>query len=408
MNARDDGFMKCAYCSTKQTSMWRSGPNGHGTLCNSCGLQWRQGEILVGAPVISPEEEKRLLKEKRERDKVAEALELERAEREEEKLKKKAERQGGSHHHHHHDISYTSGTFAAQLLQQRSRQRQANIPSASAPAPSIATPPVLNNVISTPAAAAAATTTPPIAATAATIAISPPSAVASASSVSVADPAPSAIVQQPKTNTETTKKAPRARKSKAETANAKKAITSAPPASASAPAAATTGAASSATPQQATQQQTQAQVPAQTQQQPAPVPLSLYNPAGIPLPTLSIDFAGHLQFAHPNCGITLLDRDFSVRLCKDGCEQTTVKFEKKDLTNAVFEVVTEGEAALKREVLKMKIVPATAKKITAFGKTMKIDKKNGAHIRFLEKLDPSGGAVVQRILQRWLVTEPQQ
>ncbi|KAF1797836.1 hypothetical protein FB192DRAFT_1289372 [Mucor lusitanicus] len=305
MNARDDGFKKCAYCSTKLTTMWRSGPNGHGTLCNSCGLQWLRGDILVGAPVISPEEEKRLLKEKRERDKIAEALELERAEKEEEKLKKKAERQGG-HHHHHHDISYTSGTFAAQLLQQRSRQRQANIP----PAPA-----------------------------------APPQAAA---------PQPPPQQQQ--------------------------------------------------TPTQAGPVQAQPQ----PQSQPAPVPLSLYNPAGIPLPTLSIDFAGHLQFAHPNCGITLLDRDFSVRLCKDGCEQTTVKFEKKDLTNAVFEVVTEGEAVLKREVLKMKIVPATVKKITAFGKTIKIDKKNGVHIRFLEKLDPSGGAVVQRILQRWLVTEPQQ
>ncbi|KAK4509049.1 uncharacterized protein ATC70_007399 [Mucor velutinosus] len=408
MNARDDGFMKCAYCSTKQTSMWRSGPNGHGTLCNSCGLQWRQGEILVGAPVISPEEEKRLLKEKRERDKITEALELERAEKEEEKLKKKAERQGGSHHHH--DISYTSGTFAAQLLQQRSRQRQANIPPAPAPpVPTIAAPPVLNNAIGAPVPA---TATPPVAAVAAAVAVPPPSVAAPVGTMPVANPASPAVVQQP---TETTKKAPRARKSKAEASAAKKSIASAPPASVPATTTTSTSAAVAATPQQAIQtqpqaqpQQTQAQAPVQTQQQPAPVPLSLYNPAGIPLPTLSIDFAGHLQFAHPNCGITLLDRDFSVRLCKDGCEQTTVKFEKKDLTNAVFEVVTEGEAALKREVLKMKIVPATVKKITAFGKTMKIDKKNGVHIRFLEKLDPSGGAVVQRILQRWLVTEPQQ
>lgn len=411
MNARDDGFKKCAYCSTKLTTMWRSGPNGHGTLCNSCGLQWLRGDILVGAPVISPEEEKRLLKEKRERDKIAEALELERAEKEEEKLKKKAERQGG-HHHHHHDISYTSGTFAAQLLQQRSRQRQANIP--PAPAAPVA-PPVPSNVAGALAPGAAA---PPVtAATAAAAAVPPPSGVAPAGSVPVANPASPAVVQQPKTSTtETPKKAPRARKSKAETSAAKKALASAPVAAA---------ASTSATPQQAIQPQAAApQPPPQQQQtptqagpvqaqpqpqsQPAPVPLSLYNPAGIPLPTLSIDFAGHLQFAHPNCGITLLDRDFSVRLCKDGCEQTTVKFEKKDLTNAVFEVVTEGEAVLKREVLKMKIVPATVKKITAFGKTIKIDKKNGVHIRFLEKLDPSGGAVVQRILQRWLVTEPQQ
>ncbi|KAL7314875.1 hypothetical protein PS15m_006390 [Mucor circinelloides] len=387
MNARDDGFMKCAYCSTKQTSMWRSGPGGHGTLCNSCGLQWRRGEILVGAPVISPEEEKRLKKEKREKEKIAEALELERAEKEEEKLKKKAERQGGSTSHHH-EISYASGTFAAQLLQQRNRQRQANIP--PAPAPTIAAP--APNAIGTPCPA----TAPP-----ATAVLPPPAAAVG--SVSVTNPAPPAVVQQPKASTET-KKAPRSRKPKTETSDSKKSIASAP----AVPAATVSSSATTATTQQGAQTQPQqTQAPTQTQQ-PAPVPLSLYNPAGIPLPTLSIDFAGLMQFAHPNCGITLLDRDFSVRLCKDGCEQTTVKFEKKDLTNAVFEVVTEGEAALKREVLKMKIVPATVKKIAAFGKTIKIDKKNGVNIRFLEKLDPSGGAVVQRILQRWLVTEPQQ
>ncbi|KAL9539051.1 hypothetical protein MBANPS3_010498 [Mucor bainieri] len=441
MNARDDGFMKCAYCSTKQTSMWRSGPNGHGTLCNSCGLQWRRGEILVGAPVISPEEEKQRLKEKRERDKITEALELERAEKEEEKLKKKAERHHPHHHHHHHEISYTSGTFAAQLLQQRNRQRQlANIPSAPvapvapidapAPAPGTVTATAAPPVAVAAAVAAAAAAAPSAGTAPATAPV--PVVAAPAGSAPVANPAPSAptaaVAQQPKASKEAKpKKAPRARKSKAEASAAKKAIASAPaPTTASvsatgtpvAPASAPASAAAPATtsaPQQAIQaqqppQQTQAPqaTPVQTPQQPAPVPLSLYNPAGIPLPTLSIDFAGHLQFAHPNCGITLLDRDFSVRLCKDGCEQTTVKFEKKDLTNAVFEVVTEGEAALKREVLRMKIVPATAKKITAFGKNIKIDKKNGVHIRFLEKLDPSGGAVVQRILQRWLVTEPQQ
>lgn len=360
--------MKCAYCSTKQTSMWRTGPGGHGTLCNSCGIQWRNGQILKDAPVISPEEEKRLLREKKEKERIAEALEMEKAEKEEEKLRKKAERQSGSSSHHHHDFSFTSGTFAAQLLQQRNRQKQANIPP------------------NTTVAVAATITTP-------------------ASNVNIPSttnlPSPAIVVQQPKANIDAKKALPS--KSK-ETQPSKTSDNNVPIASAPPPPKAVVSAASSAA---ATQKTAQSQAKTQPQQQAPPVPLSLYSPAGIPLPTLSIDFAGHMQFAHPNCGITLLDRHFSVRLFKDGCDQTTIEFDKKDLTNAVFEVVTEGEAALKREVLKMKIVPTETKKITAFKKNMKIDKKNGVNIRFLEKLDPSGGAVVQRILQRWLVTAPQ-
>ncbi|CEP13250.1 hypothetical protein [Parasitella parasitica] len=365
LNARDDGFMKCAYCSTKQTSMWRAGPGGHGTLCNSCGIQWNRGEILVGAPVITKEEEKRLWKEKKDKEKIAEALEMEKAEKEEERLKKKTKyyHSGGSSTHHQ-DFSYNNSTFAAQLLQQRNRQKQTNVPL---------------GIISadTPTTASITST-------------------ASATNGTPADLSSVAVAQQPKSEV---KKAlpPRFKIAQAKTADPNVPIASAPPPLAANPTPATTIA----------QQTEQTQAPLQTQQQAAvPVPLSLYSPAGIPLPTLSIDFAGHLQFAHPNCGITLLDRHFSVRLFKDGCDQTTIEFDKKDLTNAIFEVITEGEAALKREVLKMKIIPANVKKITAFGKNIKID-KHGVNIRFLEKLDPSGGAVVQRILQRWLVTAPQ-
>ncbi|KAI8636440.1 hypothetical protein BD408DRAFT_426142 [Parasitella parasitica] len=365
LNARDDGFMKCAYCSTKQTSMWRAGPGGHGTLCNSCGIQWNRGEILVDAPVISKEEEKRLWKERKEKERIAEALELEKAEKEEERLKKKIK-----HHHsggsssHHQDFSYNSSTFAAQLLQKRHLQKQANLPPGT-------------TTVAVASTSAASATNNPLSAN--------PSVV---------------IAQQSKPE------AKKALPSKSKMNQAKATESNVPTTTSASPLPSST--ANHAPAVIIAQQPGQAQAPPQTQQQAAaPVPLSLYSPAGIPLPTLSIDFAGHLQFAHPNCGITLLDRHFSVRLFKDGCDQTTIEFDKKDLTNAIFEVVTEGEAALKREVLKMKIVPADVKKIAAFGKNMKIDKKHGVNIRFLEKLDPSGGAVVQRILQRWLVTAPQ-
>jgi hypothetical protein len=33
--------------------MWRRGPLGDGTLCNGCGILWRQGKILIDAPLIN-------------------------------------------------------------------------------------------------------------------------------------------------------------------------------------------------------------------------------------------------------------------------------------------------------------------------------------------------------------------
>jgi hypothetical protein len=72
--------------------MWRPGPNGQGTLCNACGLQWKNGDILKDAPVISPEEEKQLLKEKKEREKILAKLEEEKQDREKQKNQVKLEK----------------------------------------------------------------------------------------------------------------------------------------------------------------------------------------------------------------------------------------------------------------------------------------------------------------------------
>ncbi|ORY94562.1 hypothetical protein BCR43DRAFT_564854 [Syncephalastrum racemosum] len=69
---KDDGFRRCAYCTTRHTAMWQSGPAGHGTLCNGCGNLWKQGKILVDAPVISWDEEKQLERERRELTKANE------------------------------------------------------------------------------------------------------------------------------------------------------------------------------------------------------------------------------------------------------------------------------------------------------------------------------------------------
>lgn len=73
MHQKDDNLRKCHYCSTRHTSMWRRGPDGEGTLCNGCGLRWKQGEILIGAPVISWQEEKQLAKERKKKEESLEA-----------------------------------------------------------------------------------------------------------------------------------------------------------------------------------------------------------------------------------------------------------------------------------------------------------------------------------------------
>ncbi|KAF9581764.1 hypothetical protein BGW38_001103 [Lunasporangiospora selenospora] len=36
---------KCAYCGSTKTPMWRRGPDGPHTLCNACGVKWRNGKL---------------------------------------------------------------------------------------------------------------------------------------------------------------------------------------------------------------------------------------------------------------------------------------------------------------------------------------------------------------------------
>ncbi|KFH62979.1 hypothetical protein MVEG_11017 [Podila verticillata NRRL 6337] len=48
----------CHYCGTRDTPMWRRGPDGTKTLCNSCGISWKRGKIEIdsdnGANVSPP------------------------------------------------------------------------------------------------------------------------------------------------------------------------------------------------------------------------------------------------------------------------------------------------------------------------------------------------------------------
>lgn len=40
---------KCAYCGTTSTPLWRRGPENYTNLCNSCGVKWRRGKIILSS-----------------------------------------------------------------------------------------------------------------------------------------------------------------------------------------------------------------------------------------------------------------------------------------------------------------------------------------------------------------------
>ncbi|XP_052138549.1 formin-like protein 20 [Oryza glaberrima] len=49
----------CVHCGSTETPQWREGPTGRGTLCNACGVRYRQGRLLPeyrpkGSPTFSP------------------------------------------------------------------------------------------------------------------------------------------------------------------------------------------------------------------------------------------------------------------------------------------------------------------------------------------------------------------
>ncbi|KAL5205237.1 hypothetical protein ABZP36_033446 [Zizania latifolia] len=51
----------CVHCGSSETPQWREGPMGRGTLCNACGVRYRQGRLLPeyrpkGSPTFSASE----------------------------------------------------------------------------------------------------------------------------------------------------------------------------------------------------------------------------------------------------------------------------------------------------------------------------------------------------------------
>ncbi|KAI9279024.1 hypothetical protein BC943DRAFT_363931 [Umbelopsis sp. AD052] len=354
---KDDNLLKCHYCSTRHTSMWRRGPDGEGTLCNGCGLKWKQGEILVGAPVISWHEEKQLAKQrKKEEEKMDAELPLE--PKVEPVEKKKSVKQPS---HRSNDGSKASseqamspitskniGYMAAQIVQQQHKQvmlQNAATISSQSPTSQGSTP-----ISSSPAAQSPIATKPP--------------AKRKASAKS-------------NTQSSTQASSPSDNNTTAPSPNASRLMSSAP-----APTPTTA-------PMNAVQQ-------------------SVTSGAGIPLPTLSIVFSDSIAFTHPNCGVALLEDIFSIKLRKDGFDATTIDIHKNFLQKSDFNIVFEGDA--RREILVMTATLSSQEVINRFDQVL-IDpestaKQHDVKIRFLEKLDPAGGGVVKRILERWVTANP--
>ncbi|GAB5589561.1 hypothetical protein Unana1_04461 [Umbelopsis nana] len=353
VHLKDDNLRKCHYCSTRHTSMWRRGPDGGGTLCNGCGLRWKQGEILVGAPVISWQEEKQLAKErKKEEDRVDADMvpEQEKVEPVEKKKHGKTptaraglDISGGP------ATTKNIGYVAAQIVQQQHQQA------------------MLQNT-----------------------------SLGGVSAIPVVTPSPHQSISPPSaTPVSAAPKAPTRKKSAGKTA----AQAPLPPPPSNSTVTTTTTATSTSRLMSSAPAPTPTAAPMNAVQQ------SVTSGAGIPLPTLSIVFSDTIAFTHPNCGVSLLEDVFFIKLRKDGFEPTTIDIHKQFLQQSQFNIVFEGEA--RREILVMTAtLGSNYEAVTRFDQKL-IDpelttRQHDLKIRFLEKLDPSGGGVVKRILERWV------
>lgn len=59
--AGDYSARRCLHCGSSSTPQWREGPMGRSTLCNACGVRYRQGRLLpeyrpIASPTFEPSE----------------------------------------------------------------------------------------------------------------------------------------------------------------------------------------------------------------------------------------------------------------------------------------------------------------------------------------------------------------
>ncbi|KAG2221968.1 hypothetical protein INT45_010492 [Circinella minor] len=326
---KDDGLRKCAYCSAKTTTMWRPGPAGQGTLCNSCGLMWSQGKILKDAPICSKEEQKRHAKEERERRRDEEAMEKEN-ERKKQLLELEQQKQKQEEKQQQQTTSNRKGstqgknnmrhTAQVSSLQQNSAEQQ----------------------------------------------------------------------QQQEQSKQSKKQKQKQKKVKQKQQEQQTVLVPAPtapiapaaPAPAPAPANSTStsvSASSASTPTDEIKQESRSSL--------------YNNPHGIALPTLSIDFGPSFLFVHPACSILLIDNCFSIRLVKEGFPPVSMMIDKTQLKYAKFQVIEEKQLKREVLTMTVIPEEGPVLHQFNTDLLIPGDRTKRMKIRFLEKLDTHGAVV---------------
>ncbi|CAO3649998.1 unnamed protein product [Cunninghamella echinulata] len=409
---KEDGLRKCIYCSTRHTTMWRQGPAGGGTLCNGCGILWQQGKILVGATMISKEEEKQKIKKKWERDYYQRQQlewELERKRIREEKeltLKKEHEAQlrleaclrqkraialyQQQHHHLLHrnnnnkNNSNNSNKNDDELLHDPSSENQPSLPTSS----SIPTNTHSDNHQP--------------------ISIDMNANNDALQNQNAQDSQPiSSTSQVPTTKTTDKDNTQQTNKSSKSSTKASKKGAKENKAAKSTTAATTTTTTTNNNNNNNNSNNTQT-TSAATTTAGSSSSYHIFNLPLIPLPTLCIEFADTM-FSHPHCTASISQqKHFTIHLNKDDTN-ITINIPKSALTNSKFEILGQIDSA-GRDILLMSCQPNDVgfginQPLEAFG-TILYDPQDDQHkqlnVRFLEKIDSFGGPVVKKILECWL------
>ncbi|ORZ17937.1 hypothetical protein BCR42DRAFT_412803 [Absidia repens] len=388
---KEDEFRKCVYCSTRYTVMWRKGPAGEGTLCNGCGILWLQGKILIGAPVISKEEERQQIKERwriasRKREQEEWAWKQQRIKEEQEAVIKeeqetahrmelciKAKKRRALSSHRHNTVKANGGSQPSIPPTQ-----QQTAPAIPPYAPMPTSFDHQHHIIATNGHTGAG--------------------IGMVAAQMAHQQHQNAQMQNPNHNTQQVMPNVQTQPLVAPLSN-------------SAPTPITAAAAASTTTTTTTTTAAIQPSPTPTQEQPPASSSSyhIFDLPQIPLPTLCIELPHNTMFSHPNCTVALShQKQFSIQLTKDNVS-ITVHIPRQALAAATkFEILGQLDSA-GRDILLMSCTPEDVGRgpgvpLEAFGSVLydPKDPDRRLNIRFLEKIDALGGPVVKKILECWL------
>ncbi|KAL1920211.1 uncharacterized protein VTP21DRAFT_1357 [Calcarisporiella thermophila] len=385
-NNNSNGTKKCAYCGSRNTPMWRRGPDGAGTLCNACGVKWKHGKILGHAAA--------------------------------------SQAQAGSPTNESSSSSITPTAPSPKIKAKKPPSSQSFIrppltkSSISTPSDLLSSEKVRENIIKprpqmTPATERPPPTpTPP--ASAGPKAMSAPLkkrfSKVNVMEMSPTNTLPPSVTPTASTNTilsEQITDSPTAASpslplppNPVPTQPAKSSF-SLPPAEPVPPVEKQSNA-RGATPPPAQAKPVEKQQPQQQQQLATPSSKS-HRPGPVSLPTLSIAFGpDNATFIHPKCQIELRNDHFKIRLEYPGFEATTAEIFRANVECFEFEVTKDEGGA----VLVLRAI--VGQHLHKFGKDLlnPVGDETVVVCKFREKtLDGEPQGVVQKLLERWLATD---